>query len=136
MYCDNYYGTPREYVEDQMDQGRDVILEIELQGALKVKEKFPETLLLFVMPPDAETLVTRLRGRGTETEDVIRRRLARAAEESEGIERYDYMVINDDLDQSVELMHSLIEAQHSKISRNLEFVTQIQEEVRALVKGE
>lgn len=136
QYCGNYYGTPREYVEDQMEQGRDVILEIELQGALKVKRKFPETLLLFVMPPDAQTLIARLRKRGTETEEVIRRRLARAVEESEGIEEYDYMIVNDDLDQSVELMHSLIEAQHNKINRNLDFVGQIQREVRALVKGE
>ncbi len=136
QYCGNYYGTPREYVEDQMEQGRDVILEIELQGALKVKRKFPETLLLFVMPPDAQTLIARLRKRGTETEEVIHRRLARAVEESEGIEEYDYMIVNDDLDQSVELMHSLIEAQHNKINRNLDFVGQIQREVRALVKGE
>ncbi len=136
QYCDNYYGTPREYVEDQMEQGRDVILEIELQGALKVKEKFPETLLLFVMPPDAETLIRRLRGRGTETDEVICKRLARAVEESEGIEKYDYMIVNDDLDQSVEEMHHLIESQHNKIDRNLDFVAQIQNEVRNMVKGE
>lgn len=135
-YCGNYYGTPKEYVEDQIEQGRDVILEIELQGALKVKEKYPEALLLFVIPPDAETLAARLRGRGTESEEVIRKRLARAAEESEGIEEYDYIVVNDDLDQSVETMHHLIEVQHNKVSRNLKLIQQIQAEVRTFVKGE
>ena len=135
-YCGNYYGTPREYVEHEMEQGRDVILEIELQGALKIKEKFPEALLLFIVPPDAKTLLDRLRGRNTETEEVIRRRLARAAEESEGIEQYDYIIVNDDLEQSMELMHHLIESQHNKTDRNLAFIRQIQEEVRKFVKGE
>lgn len=135
-YCGNYYGTPREYVDDQMEQGRDVILEIELQGARKVREKYPDALLLFVMPPDADTLVQRLRGRGTETEEVIRERLARAAEESEGMEEYDYMVINDDLDVSVNMVHNLIETQHNKISCNLDFVEQIRNDVKTFVKGE
>ena len=135
-YCGNYYGTPREYVESQMEQGRDVILEIELQGALKIKKKFPEALLLFIVPPDAKTLLDRLRGRNTETEDVIQKRLARAAEESEGIEQYDYIIVNDDLEQSMELMHHLIESQHNKTDRNLAFIHQIQEEVREFVKGE
>ena len=77
-YCGNYYGTPREYVEACLDNGRDVILEIEIQGALKVKEKFPEALLLFIMPPSAEELKRRLEGRGTESEEVICQRIARA----------------------------------------------------------
>lgn len=135
-YCDNYYGTPRDYVEDQMEQGRDVILEIEIQGALKIKEQYPDALLLFVMPPDAETLVTRLRGRGTESEEVIRQRLRRAAEESVGVEEYEYMIINDDLDQSVEEVHRLIDSQHNKINRNLDFVEQIRKELSICVKGE
>ena len=135
-YCDNYYGTPRDYVEDQMEQGRDVILEIEIQGALKIKEQYPDALLLFVMPPDAETLVTRLRGRGTESDEVIRQRLKRAAEESAGVEEYEYMIINDDLDQSVEEVHRLIDSQHNKINRNLDFVDQIRKELSICVKGE
>ena len=84
-YCDNYYGTPREYVEACLDNGRDVILEIEIQGALKVKDKFPETLLLFIMPPSAKELRRRLEGRGTESEEIICQRISRAAEEAEGI---------------------------------------------------
>lgn len=135
-YCGNYYGTPCDYVEDQMEQGRDVILEIELQGALKVREQYPEAILLFVMPPDAPALGSRLRGRGTEPEDVVRARLARAVEESQCVEQYDYMIINDDLEKSVEEVHCLIESQHNKISRNLEFIEQIRTDIKELAKGE
>lgn len=81
-YVENYYGTPRTYVEQQLEAGKDVILEIEIQGALKVKERFPDTLLLFVTPPSAKELRRRLVGRGTETMEVIESRLARAVEES------------------------------------------------------
>jgi guanylate kinase len=135
-YCGNYYGTPRDYVEDQMEQGRDVILEIELQGALKIREKYPDALLLFVMPPDVETLVSRLTSRGTETGEVIRARMDRAVEEAREIEAYDYMIINDDLDESVEEVHRLIDGQHNKISRNLDFIEQIRKEITEFAKGE
>ena len=77
-YCGNYYGTPREYVERQLEKGKDVILEIEIQGALKIKEKFPTALLIFVMPPDAAELKKRLEGRGTESPEVIAQRICRA----------------------------------------------------------
>ena len=100
-YCDNYYGTPRDYVEKQLAAGKDVILEIEIQGALKIRKQFPTALLLFVMPPDAEELKHRLTGRGTETAEVIDKRMARAVEEAEGIEEYDYIVVNDDLETCV-----------------------------------
>lgn len=133
-YCGNYYGTPRDYVEDQIDQGRDVILEIELQGALSVREQYPDALLLFVMPPDAQTLEQRLRGRGTEDEAVLRARMKRAVEESAEIEKYDYMIVNDDLEMSMEAVHSLIESQHSRIDRNLEFISLIRQEVRELAE--
>ena len=92
-YCGNYYGTPRDYVEKQLDAGRDVILEIEIQGALKVRKQFPTSLLLFVMPPSVQELKRRLTGRGTETAEVIEKRMVRAAEEAEGIEEYDYIVV-------------------------------------------
>ena len=93
-YVDNYYGTPRAYVEEQLEAGKDVILEIEIQGALKVKEKFPDTLLLFVTPPSAEELKSRLVGRGTETMDVIEFRMKRAKEEALEIppEQYQYLM--------------------------------------------
>ncbi|MCC8137144.1 MAG: guanylate kinase [Clostridiales bacterium] len=132
-YCGNYYGTPKDYVEEQLKQGRDVILEIEQQGALKVKEKMPDVLMLFIMPPDAQTLVQRLRGRETESEAVIRERLAQAVEESKYVDRYDYMIVNEDLDRAVEQLHHLIESQHNMINRNLDFANQIQQELLALV---
>lgn len=121
QYVNNYYGTPKEYVEQKMAEGKDVILEIEIQGALKVKKRFPDALLLFVTPPSAEELRRRLVGRGTETLEVINARLARAAEEASGMEAYDYLLINDDLDRCVEEMHQLIQLQHRKTSYHLDF---------------
>ncbi len=135
-YCDNYYGTPREYVETQLELGKDVILEIEIQGALKIKEKFPTALLLFVMPPTAEELRRRLVGRGTETPEVIDKRLNRAGEEAQGIEHYDYIVINDDLEECVKELHAIIGAAHSTPSRNEEFIENMRQELKVLVKGE
>ena len=135
-YCGNYYGTPREYVEACLDNGRDVILEIEIQGALKVKEKFPETLLLFIMPPSAKELRRRLEGRGTESEEIICQRISRAAEEAEGIENYDYIIINDKLDDCVKEMHGIINAARRSPQRNKELIADLRSELDALVKGE
>ena len=135
-YCDNYYGTPREYVEACLDNGRDVILEIEIQGALKVKDKFPETLLLFIMPPSAKELRRRLEGRGTESEEIICQRISRAAEEAEGIENYDYIIINDKLDDCVKEMHGIINAASRSPQRNKELIADMRSELDALVKGE
>ncbi len=134
-YCGNYYGTPRAYVEEQMAAGKNVILEIELQGALKIKEKFPESLLIFVTPPSAEELRRRLEKRGTESPEVIARRLARAAEESEGVEAYDYIVVNDDLDVCVEEIHRLVEAARRAPVRQREFINEIRKELKSFVKG-
>lgn len=136
QYCDHYYGTPKAYVEQQMSLGKDVILEIEMQGALKVKEKFPETLLLFVTPPSIEELERRLRGRGTETDEVIQKRLNRAKEEVKGIDAYDFLVINDDLERCVEEINSIVNAARNTPIRNKEFITQINEELQTLSKGE
>lgn len=135
-YCGNYYGTPKAYVEKQLEQGKDVILEIEIQGALKIKEQFPSALLLFVTPPSVKELRRRLSGRGTETEEVINARLARAGEEAEGIEAYDYLVINDDLDTCVKQMHALIQGAHSAPVRNEEFIENIRTQLKELAKGE
>ena len=111
-YVGNYYGTPKSYVMEQLEAGKNVILEIEIQGALKVKEKFPNTLLLFVTPPSAEELRKRLEGRGTETQEVIDGRMKRAIEEAEYMDQYDYLVVNDELDVCVEEMHHLIQGEH------------------------
>lgn len=134
-YVENYYGTPRRYVEEKMKQGKDVILEIEIQGALKVKKAFPDTLLLFVTPPSAEELQSRLIGRGTETMEVIRSRMDRACEEAQGMELYDYLIVNDDLDACVEEMHSIIRGEHHRTSRNTDFMEKIKEDLINL-KGE
>lgn len=131
-YVGNYYGTPKSYVMEQMEAGKDVILEIEIQGALNVKKKFPDTLLLFVTPPTAEELERRLTGRGTETAEVIRDRLKRAGEEGEFMDRYDYILVNDDLDACVSAMHELIQSQHAKTSQNLNFIAEMKQELKKL----
>ena len=118
-YVSNYYGTPRSYVEEQLAAGHDVILEIEIQGARKIKEQYPDAVLLFVTTNDAQTLKDRLTGRGTESEEVIRNRLLRAAQEAEGIEEYDYLVVNDDLDTCVNEVHGIITSEHLKMRRRL-----------------
>lgn len=136
-YVDNYYGTPKAYVEEQLSAGKDVILEIEIQGALKIKEKFPDTLLLFVTPPDADTLKERLIGRGTETMDVIEARMKRAAEEAQFMDQYDHLVINDKLEICVEEMHQIIQSEHHRTFRNQNFIEQIKTELQeAQTKGE
>ena len=129
QYVQNYYGTPKAYVQEKLNEGKDVILEIEIQGALKVKEQFPDTLLLFVTPPNAQTLEERLTGRGTETADVIRDRLSRASEEAQGMEKYDYLVVNDKLEDCVEEMHGIIQSEHFKASRNNEFINTIKKDL-------
>ena len=132
QYVNNYYGTPKEYVEQKMAEGKDVILEIEIQGALKVKEKYPDTLLMFVTPPSAQVLKDRLVGRGTETAEVIDSRMKRAVEESQGVEKYDYLVINDDLERCAKEMHSIIQGEHDRVSRNADFIDDIRKELKEL----
>lgn len=134
QYVGNYYGTPRSYVEEQLSQGKNVILEIEIQGAMKVKEKIPEALLVFVTPPTVEELKNRLVGRGTETEDVIADRLARAAEEAEGMGEYDYILVNDDLEECVENLHQIIRSEHARTVRNTEFVEEIKQQALVFKK--
>ena len=129
QYVNHYYGTPRDYVEKKMAEGKDVILEIEIQGALKVKKRFPDALLIFVTPPSAGELRRRLVGRGTETIEVINARLRRAAEEASGKEAYDYLLINDEIDACVEQMHQLITLQHSKTCYHLDFLSRMREEL-------
>ena len=129
QYVNHYYGTPRDYVEKKMAEGKDVILEIEIQGALKVKKRFPDALLIFVTPPRAGELRRRLVGRGTETIEVINARLRRAAEEASGMEAYDYLLINDEIDACVEQMHQLITLQHSKTCYHLDFLSRMREEL-------
>lgn len=136
QYVENYYGTPRDYVQQQLENGKDVILEIEIQGAMKVKEKIPEAVLVFVTPPSMEELKARLVGRGTETMEVIESRLERAAQEAEGIENYDYLLMNDELDVCVKELHHLIQSEHYRADRNKEFIEKIQNDAKTFMKGE
>lgn len=131
-YVDNYYGTPESYVTDQLEAGRDVILEIEIQGALKVKEKYPDTLLLFVTPPSAEELKARLVGRGTESMEVIEARMRRAIEEAQYMDSYDYLIVNDDLNICMEDMHQVIQAEHKKVNHCQKMIADIRKELQEL----
>lgn len=135
-YVGNYYGTPRAWVEEQLESGRDVVLEIEVQGALKVKEKFPEALLLFLLPPSAQELKRRLEKRGTETAEVIAQRLKRAREEAEYISSYDFIEVNDDLDACMGRINGIVAAAHGWPSLNTETINTLKEELDALAKGE
>ena len=135
-YVGNYYGTPKQYVEDMKEKGKDVILEIEVQGAKKIKEKAPDAVTVFVVPPSAEELKNRLVGRGTETEDVINARLARAYEESFTMEDYDYILVNDDLQESVQSMHNLIQSMHCNTIYNKNFMNNLREDMKRFSEGE
>ncbi|MBO5153713.1 MAG: guanylate kinase [Eubacterium sp.] len=135
-YVNNYYGTPKAYVQEQLAMGKDVILEIEIQGALKIKQKYPDTVLLFVTPPSFEELERRLVGRGTEPPEVVRERLCRAGEECAGVEAYDYLIVNDELEACVEQVHSILQDEHAKISRNEIFINEIKKELAEYAKGE
>ena len=121
-YVSNFYGTPKSYVEERLAEGKDVILEIEPQGALKVKKQYPDAVLIFIVPPSAGELEKRLIGRGTEAEEVISKRLKRAAEETTFISNYEYIVINDDLDEAVSDIHHIIQAASHRRERVSGFV--------------
>ena len=132
QYVDNYYGTPRKFVEDEMAQGKDVILEIEVQGAMNVREQYPDAILIFITAPSAQSLRQRLAGRGTESEEVISKRMKRAAEESQDINEYDYIVVNDDLDTCVHSVHSIIVGRKCLRENNTEFIETIKEELKQI----
>lgn len=135
-YVDNYYGTPRFYVEEMLAKGKNVILEIEIQGAMQIIAKNPEAVLVFVTPPSFEELRNRLVGRGTETADVIESRLRRASEEAEGMPSYDYILVNDQVEDCVDRLHQIILSERAKAQRNEEFINTIQQEARIFMKGD
>ncbi len=129
-YVDHYYGTPKNYVTSQMSVGRDVILEIEIQGALKVKEKFPDALLIFVAAPSVDELERRLAERGSEDEEDMKNRLHRAFEEADYMERYDYVLVNDELSACVETLNDIITSYHFSTKVQGSFMEDIREELK------
>ncbi len=126
-YVGHFYGTPRDFVEDNLNAGKDVFLEIEIQGAMKIKQKYPDAVLMFVTPPSAEELRRRLIQRGTETPEVIRARLERAAQEAEGVEAYDYIVVNDNLQDCAEMVDRIVKSEHNRTVGRISLI----EEIRA-----
>ena len=115
----HHYGTPKQKVLDKLNAGTDVILEIEMQGALKVRKSYPDGVFIFVLPPSMEELRNRITGRGTETEEDIDYRLSQALSEIAYIDKYDYAVVNDELDEAVERIRAIIKAEHSKVTENI-----------------
>ena len=133
-YVDHYYGTPKEFVEQSLEEGNDVILEIETKGALQVKANKPDAILIFILPPSAEELKNRLIGRQTETEDVINERLKKAAEETDNIEKYDYYVLNDEVEKCAQHIENI--KNNNPQSLDMDFVNQIKSEVLMFAKGD
>lgn len=128
-YVDNYYGTPKSFVEENLDAGMDVILEIEIQGAMKVKEQYPDAILMFITPPSAKELRNRLVNRGTETEEVIEKRMKQAAFEAKGVEKYDYIVVNDNLSECVEMVDNIVKSEHNRTSDRISIIEDIRAEL-------
>ena len=117
IYNDNYYGTPKSKIEDFLHQGKDVILEIEIQGALKIKEEFPNAIFIFIMPPSMPELIRRLKKRNTENTDKIIERFKKAYQEINYYSNYNYVVINDDLDTAVKKVEAILTAERLRVSR-------------------
>jgi len=122
VYCNNYYGTPRQYVEEQINSGKAVVLEIEVNGALQVREKFEEAVLIFLMPPTLADLHNRLIHRNTEDAETIGDRIKKANEEIKLINKYDYLVINDNVSDAVNRINTIVEAESLKPGRNREAI--------------
>lgn len=124
-FCGNYYGTPKQAVMEHIKNGNDVILEIEVQGAFQVKEKFPEAVLVFILPPTFDELKNRLVGRGTESPEVVEKRLTRAMEEFKVVPDYDYIILNDTIEDSVQQLSTIIKAEKNKPCRNKELIQEV-----------
>ncbi|WP_308634489.1 guanylate kinase [Paenibacillus silvisoli] len=126
-YVGNYYGTPRDFVERTLESGKDIILEIEVQGALKVKEKFPQGVFIFLVPPSLDVLKQRITGRGTENADIIDHRMTVAVEEMNLIHYYDYAVVNDQIDAACHRIQSIIVAEHCRRDRFIQELEEVKE---------
>ncbi len=131
-YVGNYYGTPKAFVEKKLSEGMNVLLEIEIQGAMQIKKSFPDALLIFIMPPSAGILKERLTKRGTESPEIIEKRLKRAVSESEGIENYDYIVINDEVDKCTEKLHNIILSAAMQPARQRKFIEEVRNDLKKM----
>lgn len=129
-FVGNYYGTPIEQVQQMIEQGDEVVLEIEVEGAMQVKAKMPDAVLVFIAPPTYGALKTRLLGRGTETEEIIMERISKAHRELTLAAGYDYIVINDDVDNAADRIKAIIRAEHAKCRRSLNGYLQLLEETK------
>lgn len=129
-FVGNYYGTPMEQVQQMIDQGDEVVLEIEVEGAMQVKAKMPDAVLVFIAPPTYGALKTRLLRRGTETEDIIMERISKAHRELTLAAGYDYIVINDDVDNAADRIKAIIRAEHARCRRSLNGYLQLLEETK------
>jgi len=126
----NYYGTPKKMVMDKLEQGRDVILEIDIQGALKIRDAYPQGIFIFILPPSMKELRKRITGRGSETEAAINMRLGAALEEVSYIDKYDYCVINNEVGEAVERVACIMKAEHSRVSQDIyQIVERYREEI-------
>lgn len=126
----NYYGTPKSKLDEKLSAGVDVVLEIDIQGALNVKEVYPEGIFIFILPPSMTELRKRITGRGSETEESLKLRLSQTLKEVSYIDKYDYCVVNDDLDEAVARVKAIVFAEHSRVSQNIyKLIEQYKEEV-------
>ncbi len=131
VYLDNYYGTPRRPVEEALAAGRDVILEIDVNGARKVRRLLPHAVGVFIMPPSLEVLEQRLSGRGTEDEGTVHKRLREAVGEIAQAVHYDYIVVNDDLDQAVDALSAVIVSERARFSHNKYIIDEVLQDVES-----
>lgn len=121
----NYYGTPKDYVLDKIEKGNDVLLEIDIQGALKVKEIYPDGVFIFILPPSMEELKKRIINRGTEDNDTIEKRFMAAYKEIEYVFKYDYAIFNDEIELAVKRIESIIDAERYKVNRQIDIIKDI-----------
>ena len=135
-YVGNYYGTPLTYVNETLDKGIDVFLEIEVQGALQVKKKVPDAVFIFLTPPDLHELESRIVNRGTDSDEVIKNRMKVAREELGLMKYYDYSVVNDKVENAVRQIEAIIQTEHLRIQRNLESIEEFEDELEEILEEE
>jgi guanylate kinase len=131
-YCGNYYGTPKAYIEKKLKEGMNVILDIEVMGATQIKKKFPNALMIYVVPPSIKILRERLSKRGSETKEVIDKRLLKAKEECEYISDYEYIIVNDDLEEAKKKFINIVDTARQAVFRNNDFINELKQELESV----